>query len=72
INTQKEVDIDVLNTLPGWIAETSTEDDADIMSQLNRTFFLDVLVNGLRDGVYRINTNNLAHRTFTLDWDFAG
>lgn len=71
INSQKKVDIDVLNTLPGWIAETTTDDDADIMSQTDRTFFLDVLVNGLRDGVYRINTNNLAHRTFTIDWDFA-
>lgn len=71
IYSQKKVSIEVLNTLPGWIAETTTEDDADIMSQPDRTFFLDVLVNGLRDGVYRINTNNLANRTFTLDWDFA-
>lgn len=69
-NSQKKVDIVVENAMPGWITTSTSRDDSQINAQLKQTFNLDVLVNGLRNGVYGTNTNNLVNKSFTLDWDF--
>lgn len=69
-NSQKKVEIVVENAMPGWVTVSTSRDDSQINTQLNQTFLLDALINGLKNGVYGTNTNNLASKTFTLDWNF--
>ena len=55
---------------PQWVAFVTTKDDSSIKRQLNNTFNLDILVEGLKQGVtHGTGSNILFNKDFIIDYD---
>ncbi|WP_298423521.1 hypothetical protein [uncultured Kordia sp.] len=54
----RNLQLELLNKIPSWVAESSSVDDRNIKRELNKTFGLSYLINGVTDAYNEKNSSN--------------
>jgi len=57
----QDLQLELMNKIPKWVAESNSDDDQDIKNQLDKTFGLTYLIGGVSEAFTMVNPKNTSY-----------